>query len=152
MFLPAAMLIISRIEKSQAVGRVDPSLYDAFSQTADLWSPTSTLIAAILQFHHPVSPNWALAYYHIRTLIPSIIARMKPAQRERTVRLGLNAAEKMLSTGSAWEARKAMKTMTVLEEYFGHELGVLKVSSRTMHDDQKASLTHSEDMDFAMAT
>lgn len=151
-FQPAAKLIVSHIERGDIEGRVDSSLYDAFTQTADLWSRTSTLIRATLQLYHPVSPSWAFAYYHIQTLAPSIIARMKPSQRERTVRLGLSAAETMLSHDSTLAARKAMKTMSVLEEHFGHELGVLKRSPKTTHEDQKARHTDLEELDFAMTT
>ena len=146
---PAAKLIVSRIERGGVEGQVDPSLYDAFTQTVDLRNRASTLIRATLQLHHPVSPSWILACYHIQSLKPSSIVGMKPSQREKIVRLGLNAAEKMLSHDSTWAARKATKTMSVLEEHFGHELGVLKMCSKTTHEDQKAILNDLEEI-FAM--
>ena len=151
-FQSAAMLIVSCIERGEVKGQVDLALYDAFTQTVDLWSRTTKLICAILQLHHPVSPSWGLAHHHIQTLVQSIIARMKPAQRERIVRLGLNAAEKMLSNGSTWAARKAMATMSVLEDHFSHELGVLNRSSKMTHEDRKADYADLEETDFAMTT
>ena len=147
---PAAMLIVSRIEREKAEGRVDPSLYEAFTQAVVLWGPTNTLMMrATLQLHHPTTPSWSLAHSYIQTLMPSMIACMTPAQRRRTVRLGLIAAEMMLSNGSTWASRKAMATMSVLEKHFGIELGVLE-KSKTMNEDEKASNTHLEAIDFAM--
>ena len=128
-FSAAGNLIVSHIEDGEANRQVEPSIYDAFSQAVHLWSRATNLILAILELHHPSKPSSKHAYVHLKWLTPSHIQLCKPIQRRRIMRLGLDTAGKLLSDATPRSVNQAKQVMEILQENFGHELGVLKSSS-----------------------
>ena len=120
--------IVDAVLRSAKVVHLDPAIYDAFVEFQKDWGGLHGIQYAILVLCHPSKPSAQVAYSWLRADDFNTTA---PTYRWRNVRLGLVAADHLLSTKTGADMTKAKKIMDVLEKHYAVELGDLRNTANT---------------------
>ena len=120
--------IVDAVLRSAQVAHLDPAIYDAFVESQKDWGGLHGIHYAILVLCHPSKPSAQVAYSWLRGDDFNATAR---TYRRRNVRLGLVAADHLLSSKTRADMTKAKKIMDVLEKHYAVELGDLRNTANT---------------------
>ena len=146
----AGNLIVNGIENRTSKS-LDPATYNSFCQTVYLWSSRIRMAWALLEIHHPTSPNSKSGYSYMKCLTPQVVGKMKLRQRRSCLRLGLHTAEKLLSDQSQHSTNQAEEVMSILRKFFKSEIGALETITRTEQSGQNIEHPSSVPAAFALA-
>ena len=122
------LYIVDAVLWSAQVVHLDPAIYDAFVESQKDWGGLHSIQYAILVLCHPSKPSAQVAYSWLRG---DNYNTRSPTYRRRNVRLGLVAADHLLSTKTRAGMTKAKKIMDVLEKHYAVELGDVRNTAET---------------------
>ena len=126
--------IIKAVLQSIETTRLDLATYDAFQESMQHWSTRKSLHHAILALGHPTGSSAHPAYSLFQWYDIGGVVDAGRATRRTCLKLGLVAADYLLSSGRKSDAVKGKNVMSVLERHFAEELGALKMTVKTTSD------------------
>lgn len=133
-FGSAGHCLVNRIIRNTDEVCIDRDTYDAFMGSCQQWSWQHEFDTAWLALRHPVTPSVETSYLWFKYASFEEQRKLSPAHMRRCLRLGLAAAEQLLSNEKGSHHNKAKEIMDVLEGNFAEELGNLRKSAQRKSD------------------
>lgn len=133
-FRGAGQYLVDRIFRNTDQVCIDRETYDAFMVSCKQWSWEPEFHTACLALRHPVTPSAEVSYQWFKHASIQEQRKLSPAHKQRCLRLGLAAAEQLLSAGKSFHHIKAKEIMDVLGANFAEELGNLRKSAQRTAD------------------
>lgn len=125
---PAGSFLVHALVHRSAGIVPDVGLYDDFVKSVRTWTPSKSILKALLLLHHPVSPNWAPALHRLRCLSPEMLLTATLRKRQSIVHLCLDSAGLLLSHGRQVDA---IWVMELAQKIFPEKFGTAQSSEST---------------------